>query len=74
MGRGWGRGWGMGYFAGGFPGWGYYGAPVYPYPQELSTEEEAKLLKEEAEVLKKELKELQGYIDTLEKTKSQEKK
>jgi hypothetical protein len=73
-GRGWGRGWGMGYFAGGFPGWGYYGAPAYPYPQELSPEEEVSLLKEDAKVLKQQLKELQGYIDTLEKAKSQEKK
>jgi hypothetical protein len=74
MGRGFGRGRGMGYFAGGFPGWGYYGAPAYPYPSELSPEEEVSLLKEDAKVLKQQLKELQGYIDTLEKAKSQEKK
>ncbi|MBN1694449.1 DUF5320 domain-containing protein [candidate division WOR-3 bacterium] len=74
MGRGWGRGWGMGYFAGGFPGWGYYGAQVNPYAPDLTPEQEATLLKEDAEVLKQQLKELQGYIDTLEKAKSQEKK
>lgn len=74
FGRGGGRGWGRGYFAGSFPGWGYYGAPEYPYPQELSSEEEANLLKEDAKVLKQQLKELQGYIDTLEKAKSQDKK
>jgi hypothetical protein len=74
MGRGFGRGRGMGYFAGGFPGWGYYGAPVPPYAPELNPEEEITLLKEDAEVLKQQLKELQGYIDTLEKAKSQEKK
>ncbi len=81
FGRGGGRGWGRGYFAGGFPGWGYYGAPVYPYspelnpyPSELKPEEEVNLLKEDAKVLKQQLKELQGYIDTLEKAKPQEKK
>ena len=74
MGRGFGRGRGMGYFAGGFPGWGYYGTPVPTYAPELSPEEEITLLKEDAEVLKQQLKELQGYIDTLEKAKSQEKK
>jgi hypothetical protein len=73
-GRGWRRGWGMGYISSGFPGWGYYGNPVYPFSAELTPEEEAKLLKEDAEVLKQQLKELQGYIDTLEKAKSQEKK
>jgi len=74
FGRGGGRGWGRGYYAGGSPGWEYYGAPVYPYPQELSSKEEANLLKEDAKVLKQQLKELQGYIDTLEKAKPQEKK
>ncbi|MEJ2307079.1 MAG: DUF5320 domain-containing protein [candidate division WOR-3 bacterium] len=74
MGRGFGRGRGMGYFAGGFPGYGYYGTPVPTYAPELSPEEEITLLKEDAEVLKQQLKELQGYIDTLEKAKSQEKK
>jgi hypothetical protein len=73
-GRGWGRGWGAGYFAGGFPGWGYYGAPAYPNIQELNPEEEVALLKEDAKVLKQQLKELQGYIDTLEKAKSKGKK
>jgi hypothetical protein len=74
MGRGFGRGRGMGYFGGASPGWGYYGAPAYPYAPELSPEEEAALLKEDAKILKQQLKELQGYIDTLEKAKSQEKK
>jgi len=74
FGRGGGRGWGRGYFAGGFPGSGYYGAPVYPYAPELKPEEEANLLKEDAKVLKQQLKELQGYIDTLEKAKSKGKK
>jgi hypothetical protein len=74
MGRGFGRGWRMGYFGGAFPNWDYYGAPLPPYPPELSPEEEITLLKEDAEVLKQQLKELQGYIDTLEKAKSQEKK
>jgi len=69
-----GRGLGRGYFAGGFPGWGYYGAPAYPYPQELSPEEEVSLLKEDAKILEQQLKELQGYISTLEKEKSQGKK
>jgi len=71
FGRGGGRGLGRGYFAGGFPGWGYYGAPAYPYPQELSPEEEVSLLKEDAKILEQQLKELQGYISTLEKEKSQ---
>jgi hypothetical protein len=74
FGRGRGRGWGMGYFSSDFPSWGYYGGPAYPYPQELSSEEEMALLKEDAKVLKEQLKELQGYIDTLEKAKSQDKK
>ena len=74
FGRGGGRGLGRGYFSRGFPGWGYYGAPVYPNPSELNPEEEVSLLKEDAKVLKEQLKELQGYIDTLEKAKSQEKK
>jgi hypothetical protein len=74
FGRGWGRGRRMGYLAGGFPGWGYYDVPAYPYQANLSSEEEANLLKEEAKVLKQQLKELQGYIDSLEKAKSQEKK
>jgi hypothetical protein len=74
FGRGGGRGWGRGFFSRGFPGWGYYGTPVYPYSQELSPEEEANLLKEDAKVLEQQLKELQGYIETLEKTKSGEKK
>jgi len=81
FGRGGGRGWGRGYYAGGFPDWGYYGAPAYPYspelnpyPSELKPEEEVNLLKEDAKVLKQQLKELQGYIDTLEKGKSEGKK
>jgi hypothetical protein len=78
-GRGWfghggGRGFGRGYFSRGFSGWGYYGVPVYSDPSELSPEEEVNLLKEDAKFLKQQLKELQGYIDTLEKAKSQEKK
>jgi len=74
FGRGGGRGWGRGYYAGGFPAWEYYGAPAYPNPQEVSPEEEVNFLKEDAKVLKQQLKELQGYIDSLEKAKSQEKK
>jgi hypothetical protein len=74
MGRGWGRGWGMNYFGGTFPAWGYYGAPASPYSPELSPEEELALLKEDAEVLKQQLKELQGYINTLEKVKAEDKK
>lgn len=74
MGRGRGRRWEMSYFGVGFPAWGYYGGPSYPYSTELSSEEEMALLKEDAKVLKEQLKELQGYIDTLEKAKSQEKK
>ncbi len=73
-GRGWGRGWGMGYFAGGFPDWGYYGAQVNPYAPELGPEEELALLKEDANVLKEQLKELQDYINTLEKAKAEDKK
>jgi hypothetical protein len=73
FGRGGRRGWGLDCFNRGFPGWDYYGVPAYPYPQELSPEEEANLLKEEASVLKQQLKELQGYIDSLKKAKSQEK-
>ncbi|MEJ2567735.1 MAG: DUF5320 domain-containing protein [candidate division WOR-3 bacterium] len=74
VGRGFGRGWRTDYFAGNFPGWGYYVGPAHPYPQELSPEEEATLLKEDANFLKQQLKELQGYIDTLEKARSHEKK
>ena len=74
FGRGGGRGWGRGYYAGGSPAWGYYGAPVYPYAPEIAPEEEVRLLKEDAKVLKQQLKELLGYIDTLEKAKPQEKK
>lgn len=74
FGRGGGRGLGRGYYAGGFSGWGYYGAPAYPNPPKLNPEEEVSLLKEDAKVLKQQLKELQGYIDTLEKGQSQEKK
>ncbi len=69
FGRGMGRGWGRG-----FSGWGYYGGPAYPFSAELSPEEEASLLKEDAKILKEQLKELQGYIDTLEKAKPQGKK
>jgi len=74
FGRGGGRGWGRGYFSSGFPGSGYYGAPAYPYQQEVSPEEEVSFLKEDAKVLKQQLKELQGYIDSLEKEKSKGKK
>lgn len=74
FGRGGGRGWRRWSFSRGFPGWGYWEAPVYPNPTEFSPEEELSLLKEDAKVLQRQLKELQGYIDTLEKEKSQKKK
>ncbi len=74
FGRGGGRGWGRGYYATGFPGWGDYGAPVYPYRPELEPEEEMNLLREEAKFLKQQLEDIQSHIDTLEKAKPQEKK
>ncbi len=73
-GRGFGRGWGMGYFSRGFSPWGYYGGSESPYPPELSPDEELALLKEDANVLKQQLKELQSYINTLEKAKAEDKK
>lgn len=75
FGRGRGGGWGKGRFRGDFRGWGaYYENPFYPNPPELSTEEELAFLKEEAATLKQQLEEVQSYINTLEKAKTEEKK
>jgi len=73
-GGGRGRGWRNGYYATGLTGWQrpFMGMPAfdaaYPYASEMTPKQEADILRNEADFLKKQLEDIQGRIETLEKT------
>jgi hypothetical protein len=73
FGRGGGRGRRNRYYATGLPGWqrASTGMPafggVYPYAPEMTSEQEADILKNQADALKRQLEDIQGRIETLEK-------
>jgi len=73
FGRGGGRGRRNCFYAAGLPGWqrASMGIPAfggaYPYVPEMSSKQEADILRSEAGFLKKQLEDIQGRIETLEK-------
>jgi len=75
FGRGGGRGRRNCFYATGLPGWqrASMGMPAfggtYPYTPEMSSKQEADILRNEAGFLKKQLEAIQGRIETLEKVK-----
>ncbi|MDD4980122.1 MAG: DUF5320 domain-containing protein [Candidatus Omnitrophica bacterium] len=76
-GRGGGRGWRNLYYATGIPGWqrASMGMPAfggaYPYAPEMTSKQEADILKNEADFLKKQLEDVQARIEALEKVQAE---
>jgi len=87
-GRGWGRGWGRGRGWGGgfgwrggfYPAYGYpgYGYPVYgygyPYVHEVTSQQEAEMLKEQAKAMQEDINSINERIKELESAKKPEDK
>jgi len=73
-GRGFGRGFGRGYGRGYGRGWGYNPEPAYyppypPQPNEVSAEDEMKMLQDQSKYLKEELEEISKRIEEIKKKK-----
>ena len=81
-GRGWGRGWGRGFgWRGGFysaydyPGYGYPGyAYGYPSVPEMTSQQEAEMLKEQAKAMQDDISSINERIKELESAKKSEEK
>ena len=84
-GRGWGRGRGFGWRGGFNSGYGYsgyaygypsYGTPYsgYPYVPEMTSQQEAEILKEQAKAMQEDISSINERIKELESAKKSEKK
>jgi hypothetical protein len=77
-GRGWGRsfGWRGGFYpAYGYPGYGYPGyAYGYPYVPEMTSQQEAEMLKEQAKAMQEDINSINERIKELESSKKPEDK